>query len=74
MSIICSIVTWSIVFGACWTLTCHWKTGFIYVQQLHKVPCHKCKYFTNNCALKCAVNPYLACSEAAIDCRDYQHL
>jgi hypothetical protein len=54
------------VFSALWTVAHHWKTGFIYVKRLHQVPCHKCKYFTNSCYLKCTVNPHLACSEEAI--------
>ncbi|WP_310427729.1 hypothetical protein [Chamaesiphon sp. VAR_48_metabat_135_sub] len=72
MVIICFILTWVTIISACLTLAHNWKTGFIYVKRLHQVPCHNCKYFTNSCYLKCTVNPHLACSEEAIDCRDYQ--
>ena len=74
MVFICFGLAWAMVFGTCWIITRHWKTGFIYVKRLHQVPCYKCKYFTNSCYLKCTVNPQLACSEDAIDCRDYQPL
>ena len=72
MILICFILVWGMVFSACLVLAHHWKTGVVYVKRLHQVPCHKCKYFTNSCYLKCTVNPHVACSEAAIDCRDYQ--
>ena len=72
MILICFGLAWGMVFGACWIITRHWKTGYIHIQRLHQVPCHNCKYFTNSCYLKCTVNPHLACSEDAIDCRDYQ--
>ncbi len=72
MVFICFLIAWGIAFGSCWTIYRNWKAGFIYVKKLHQVPCHKCKYFTNSCYLKCTVNPQIACSEDAIDCRDYQ--
>ena len=72
MILICFILVWGMVFSACLALAYHWKTGFVYVKRLHQVPCHKCKYFNSSCYLKCTVNPHVACSEAAIDCRDYQ--
>ncbi len=72
MILICFILVWGMVFSACLVLAHHWKIGVVYVKRLHQVPCHKCKYFTNSCYLKCTVNPHVACSEAAIDCRDYQ--
>jgi hypothetical protein len=65
-------LAWGMVFSLCWIIIQQCKTGFIYVKRLHQIPCHKCEYFTNSCYLKCTVNPHLACSEAAIGCRDYQ--
>jgi hypothetical protein len=53
MILICFLLSWCMVFGACWIVAYHWKTGFVYVKRLHQVPCHKCKYFTNSCYLKC---------------------
>jgi hypothetical protein len=38
---------------------------------MHSVPCAKCQFFTNSYCLKCTVHPYIALTEAAIDCRDY---
>jgi hypothetical protein len=74
MIFIYAIIAWGIAFITCWTIIAQCQTGLVTVQRLHSVPCYKCKYFTNSCYLKCTVNPQVACSEAAIDCRDYQAL
>jgi hypothetical protein len=74
MILICSVLAWGIAFSICWTIVHQSQTGFIHVKRLHNVPCYNCKYFTNSCHLKCTVNPSVACSEAAIDCRDYQSI
>ncbi|AFY96933.1 hypothetical protein [Chamaesiphon minutus] len=36
-----------------------------------KTPCHRCRYFSNNHYLKCALHPETALTEQAVDCRDY---
>ena len=33
--------------------------------------CHRCRYFSDNRYLKCALHPETALTEQAIDCRDY---
>ncbi len=38
---------------------------------LHKVPCQNCKFFSNNNFLKCAVNPSTVLTKEAINCCDY---
>lgn len=40
-------------------------------KQMYKIPCTKCRFFTNDYRLKCTMNPYAANTEAAIDCSDY---
>jgi hypothetical protein len=72
MVIIRCILAWGMVISFCWAIYQNWKVGFVHIKKLHQVPCHKCKYFTDSCYLKCTVNPQIACSEDAIDCRDYQ--
>jgi hypothetical protein len=72
MILIYAILAWGLVLSTCWLLVSQCQTGLVNVQRLHQVPCYKCKYFTNSRYLKCTVNPYFACSEAAIDCHDYQ--
>ncbi|QLE46242.1 hypothetical protein FD723_39300 (plasmid) [Nostoc sp. C052] len=37
----------------------------------HKVPCHRCQYFSGNPYLKCALHPVTVLTEQAVDCTDY---
>lgn len=41
------------------------------IKRLDEVPCKKCRYFSGNHYLKCAVNPSDALTERAINCTDY---
>ncbi len=72
MTVICFLLTWVLLLSGIWTLVLNWKAGMSHIKKLHRVPCSKCQYFTNNYYLKCTVNPQIAGSELAIDCRDYQ--
>lgn len=40
-------------------------------QTMHRIPCHQCRFFTNDHRLKCPIHPLTANSEQAINCRDY---
>ncbi|WP_315862613.1 hypothetical protein [Geminocystis sp. NIES-3708] len=40
---------------------------------MHKIPCSRCQYFTNNYRLKCTLQPLIANTESAIDCSDFIH-
>lgn len=48
------------------------KQGAEQVKKLHRIPCYKCDFFTNDYHLKCTVNPSLACSEEALGCIDFE--
>jgi hypothetical protein len=38
----------------------------------YKVPCHRCRYFSNgNPYLKCALHPLTVLTEQVVDCKDY---
>ncbi len=41
------------------------------IKRLDEVPCKKCRYFSGNHYLKCAVNPSDAMTERATNCADY---
>lgn len=43
-------------------------------KQMHRIPCSKCRFFTNDHRLKCTVKPQTANTEDAIGCRDYQQV
>lgn len=36
-----------------------------------KIPCRRCRFFSGNPHLRCAVHPTTVLSQAAIDCQDY---
>jgi hypothetical protein len=36
-----------------------------------KTLCHRCRYFSDNSYLKCALHPVTALTEQAVDCADY---
>ncbi len=47
-------------------------SGFLIAKKMHQIPCTRCQFFTNDHRLKCTAQPYIANTEAAIHCRDYQ--
>lgn len=69
---ICFVIAWTViilVFVSLWTAT---KYTVKTAQKMHKIPCHNCQFSTKNYRLKCTVNPYIANTEEAIGCKDYQ--
>lgn len=44
------------------------------LNSLHKLPCQKCRFFSNNNYLKCTVHPSTVLTKEAINCRDYHPL
>ncbi len=46
--------------------------GFLIAKKMHQIPCTKCQFFTNDYRLKCTAQPYIANTEEAINCIDYQ--
>ena len=66
------IFAWSFVAllgWSCWQTTLR---GFTYLQRLHQIPCSRCTFCTGDYRLKCTVHPYIALSEEAIGCRDFE--
>lgn len=41
------------------------------LESLQQYPCKKCRFFSNNPYIKCAVHPYMALTQKAINCSDY---
>ncbi|QSJ14763.1 hypothetical protein JYQ62_23060 [Nostoc sp. UHCC 0702] len=41
------------------------------IDPLHKVPCKKCQFYSNNNYLKCAVQPSMVLTEEAKNCSEY---
>jgi hypothetical protein len=62
----------AVLVSFCWSL---WKTfnqGWQHVYRLHQIPCHRCVFFTGDYRLKCAVDPFKALNEDAINCINYE--
>ncbi len=36
-----------------------------------KIPCRRCRYFSDNPFLKCTLHPVTTLTKQAVDCRDY---
>ncbi|ELS02021.1 hypothetical protein Xen7305DRAFT_00017310 [Xenococcus sp. PCC 7305] len=47
-------------------------SGVIAAKKMHQIPCSTCNFFTNDHRLKCTAHPYIANTEEAIQCLDYQ--
>lgn len=64
---------WSILFSFIfYKAILGFRQGVNHLKKLHQIPCAKCAYFTGDYRLKCPVNPMVALSEEAINCRDFQ--
>ena len=63
----------SSIIGLCiWSLVSPLMAAVARGRQMHRIPCTKCRFFTNDYRLKCTVKPQIANTEAAIGCYDYQ--
>ncbi|MGG6296221.1 hypothetical protein ACQ4M4_17670 [Leptolyngbya sp. AN02str] len=71
---ICFVAAWGIVGITAWNLWASIRDGVQRAQQMHRVPCSECRFFTGDYHLKCTVHPDMALSEEAIDCPDYEPL
>lgn len=47
------------------------RAELITLEPVHQAPCTKCRFFSSNPYLKCAVHPCIALTEQAINCADY---
>lgn len=69
---ICFTSAWLLVALTAWSILSAMRDGVKTVEQLHKIPCSDCQFFTGDYHLKCTVHPHSALSEAAINCSDFE--
>ena len=69
---LCFIAAWAGIFLSAWHMWTVFRESLVNAQQMHKIPCSNCKFFTSNYYLKCPVHPTTALSEEAIDCPDFE--
>lgn len=67
-----SVCAITLVIGTIKMIGQTFRQGWKYLQQLHKIPCSRCAYFTGDYRLKCTVCPSQALTEEAIGCRDFE--
>ncbi|QKD84769.1 hypothetical protein HPC62_04570 [Thermoleptolyngbya sichuanensis A183] len=69
---VCFVMAWGMVGLVAWNLISAGRDGLAQAQQMHKIPCSECRFFTGDYHLKCTVHPERALSEEAMNCADYE--
>ncbi|MBW4469783.1 MAG: hypothetical protein KME45_05195 [Stenomitos rutilans HA7619-LM2] len=71
---ICFLSAWAVVGLLGWSLWAATRDTIARSQQMHRIPCAGCQFFTSDYHLKCTVRPSAALTEEAISCPDYAPL
>lgn len=69
---ICFVAIWA---GVVCVISDTWKLSrkdMKTSKTIAQLPCKKCRFFSNNPYMKCAVNPYVAMTKAATECQEYR--
>lgn len=69
---LCFVIAWAVTLMGLWNVWAAVRDSWRRGQQMHRVPCADCQFFTHDYHLKCPVHPATALSEAAIDCPDFE--
>jgi hypothetical protein len=69
---ICFCSAWLFIGILFWTIAKAFGETVDRAKQMHRIPCTECRFFTGDYHLKCTVQPHLANTEEAIECRDYR--
>jgi hypothetical protein len=69
---ICFVVAWATLGFGAWSVWAAMRDSFKRAQQMHKIPCADCQYFSGSYLLKCPLHPKEALTESAIGCRDFE--
>ena len=69
---VCFVVAWLLVVLCVANAIAFVRDVFDRAKTMHRIPCSRCKYFTNDYRLKCPVHPHQALSESAIGCQDFE--
>ncbi|MGQ9836840.1 MAG: hypothetical protein ACUVRV_02445 [Cyanobacteriota bacterium] len=66
------IIAWLLLLLPLWRLVRAIAAALQQAQQMHRIPCYRCQFYSGEPYLKCTVHPDYALSEAAINCPDFQ--
>ncbi|MDG2990928.1 hypothetical protein L3556_08305 [Candidatus Synechococcus calcipolaris G9] len=68
----CFTAAWGLVVLTSWSLWSMGRDGMVAVKKMHQIPCAHCQFFSGDYRLKCALHPYRAATEEAINCADFR--
>ena len=68
--LLCCIICF-IMLSKSWATTREELEDIIEISSFSQSPCRKCRFFTNNHYLKCAVHPTIVLTKEASNCPDY---
>jgi hypothetical protein len=72
MALVCLSTTWILIalmfYQSYWAI----KKSRQYLVRLHSIPYSRCVFCTGDYRLKCAVHPFSALTDSAIDCLDFE--
>ncbi|WP_204106139.1 MULTISPECIES: hypothetical protein [Spirulina sp. CCY15215] len=69
---VCFVLAWGLTIAALLGIFNAIRDAMARSQQMHAIPCVNCRFFTNDHRLKCTIQPFIANTEEAIQCRDFQ--
>ncbi|MGD1862440.1 MAG: hypothetical protein ACFB0E_21030 [Leptolyngbyaceae cyanobacterium] len=72
MALVFPVLIWAVIAYFLLSLIKTLRDGVEHLQQLHRIPCDRCRYYTGSHYLKCPVHPLTAFSQEAIKCQDFE--
>jgi hypothetical protein len=69
---LCFICAWGLTIAAILGVFSAIRDAIARSREMHAIPCTNCRFFTNDHRLKCTTQPFIANTEDAIQCRDFQ--
>ena len=72
MGWICPLLIWLVLLCFFCAIFFAIEDGYLYLRQLHQIPCDRCSFHTGETCLKCTVHPYKAFTVEAVSCEDWE--
>jgi hypothetical protein len=72
VALLCPLFVVALLSGSLWAIIIAFQESRPRLQQQHSIPCDRCTYFTGSRYLQCAVHPYSAFTEEAVECPDFE--
>ncbi|MEA5470851.1 hypothetical protein [Spirulina sp. 06S082] len=69
---ICFVLAWGLTIAAFLGVFSAVREAIVKSQKMHAIPCTNCRFFTNDHRLKCTIQPFIANTEQAIQCPEFQ--